>query len=97
MTTKLKSLATWVTTSGALAGLCLALLPAPAAEAENNTPTKPEPLAKMMKLIKPQPGESKFMEIPWLTSVWDARKKAAAEGKPIFIWAGSDGSPVGIC
>ena len=96
MTTNIKSLATWITAGGTLAGLCLALLPAPAAEAEN-TPVKPEQLAKTMKLIKPQPGESKFMEIPWLTSVWDARKKAAAEGKPIFIWAGSDGSPVGIC
>jgi hypothetical protein len=29
--------------------------------------------------------------------VWSARRKAAAEGKPIFIWAGSGGGPVGVC
>jgi len=48
-------------------------------------------------LVKPQPGESRWMEIPWLTSVWEARQQAAAEGKPIFIWAGSGGGPVGVC
>ena len=48
-------------------------------------------------LIKPSPGESPWMEIPWLTSVWEARKKAAAEGKPMFIWAGSGGGPIGVC
>ena len=94
MKTNCKTLSIWL--ASALAGLCLALIPAPAAEAEH-TPAKSEQLAKSMKLIKPQPGESKWMEIPWLTSVWEARKKAAAEGKPIFIWAGSDGGPVGIC
>ena len=49
------------------------------------------------QLIKPQPGESLWLQIPWLNSVWEARQRAAAEGKPIFIWAGSGGGPVGIC
>lgn len=48
-------------------------------------------------LIKPHQGESRWMQVPWLTSVWEARKLAAAEGKPIFIWAGSGGGPVGVC
>lgn len=52
---------------------------------------------RLHKLVKPQPGESLWMQIPWLTSVWEARQKAAAEGKPIFIWAGSGGGPVGVC
>jgi hypothetical protein len=47
----------------------------------------------VQKVIKPQPGESRWMEIPWLNSLWDARQKAAAEGKPIFVWFGSGGSP----
>jgi hypothetical protein len=46
------------------------------------------------KLIKPQPGESRWMQIDWLTSLWDARVKAAAAGKPIFVWNGSGGAPM---
>jgi hypothetical protein len=45
------------------------------------------------QLIKPQPGESRWMEIPWQTSLWTAREIAAKEGKPIFLWFGSGGSP----
>jgi hypothetical protein len=45
------------------------------------------------KLIKPQRGESRWREIPWLTSLWEARVKAAAEGKPIVVWTGSGGAP----
>lgn len=52
---------------------------------------------RLHKLITPQQGESLWMQIPWLTSVWEARQKAATEGKPIFIWAGSGGGPVGVC
>ena len=49
--------------------------------------------AEVHKLIKPQPGESRWMEVPWLTTLWEARQAAAAEGKPIFVWYGSGGSP----
>jgi hypothetical protein len=47
--------------------------------------------------IKTQPGESLYRQIDWLTSVWAARLEAADSGKPIFIWAGSGGGPVGVC
>ncbi len=53
--------------------------------------------AKLHKLIKRQPGESRWMEIKWYPSVWEARQKAAAEGKPIFIMAGSGGAPAAGC
>jgi hypothetical protein len=53
--------------------------------------------AKLHALIKPQPGELRFHEIPWLIDVWEARKKAAAEGKPILVWCGAGGSPLGVC
>jgi hypothetical protein len=46
------------------------------------------------KLIRPQPGESRWMQLDWLTSLWEARVKAAAEGKPIFVWNGSGGAPM---
>ncbi len=53
--------------------------------------------AKLHTLIKPQPGELRFHEIPWLIDVWEARKKAAAEGKPILVWSGAGGAPIGTC
>ena len=48
-------------------------------------------------LVKPRAGESRWMEIDWYPSVWEARKKAAAEGKPIFLMAGSGGAPAAGC
>ena len=48
-------------------------------------------------LIKRQPGESRWMEIDWYPSVWEARQKAAAEGKPLFLMAGSGGAPAAGC
>jgi len=47
---------------------------------------------KLRALIKPKP--SGFDEIPWMTDLWEARKKAAAEGKPLLVWVG-DGHPLG--
>src|SRR5262249_3990763 len=45
-------------------------------------------------MIRPHAGEAKWSEIPWLTDLLEARKKAAAEGKPILIWSAS-GEPFG--
>lgn len=61
---------------------------------------KPIPLDqfdRLHKLVKPQSGESRWMEIDWHPSVWEARQKAAKEGKPLFIWAGSGGAPAAGC
>ena len=49
------------------------------------------------KLIKPGAGESRWQEIAWLTSIHEARQKAAAEGKPIILWSGGGAPPVGGC
>jgi len=47
--------------------------------------------------IAPQDGESKYLdEVPWLGTLWDARKKAAAEGKPLFVFA-TGYHPLGVC
>ena len=50
---------------------------------------------RLTTLIKPQKGESPWRDIAWLTNVTEARKKAAAEGKPIVIFTAADGSPLG--
>jgi hypothetical protein len=49
------------------------------------------------RMLKPQSGESRWMEIDWYPNVWEARRKAAAEGKPILLWAGSGGAPAAGC
>lgn len=79
-----------------LAGLAFGLLAASAGAAEPK-PIPAEQFDALNKLIKPQPGELLFQEIPWLLSVHDARVKAAAEGKPILVWSGSGGAPLGVC
>ena len=52
---------------------------------------------RTFSVIKTAPGESRWMEIDWYPSVWEARQKAAAEGKPIFFLAGSGGAPPAGC
>ncbi len=47
---------------------------------------------KLRSLIKPRLGG--FDDLPWMTDLWEARKKAAAEGKPLLVWVG-DGHPLG--
>lgn len=42
----------------------------------------------------PTPAESAWLKIPWQTDLTAARKKAAKEDKPIFLWE-MDGHPLG--
>jgi hypothetical protein len=77
----------------AVTGVGLVAAP-PAAQSD---PIPPDQFAALHRLIKPQPGELRFHEISWLIDVWEARKKAAAEGKPILVWSGAGGSPLGVC
>ena len=55
---------------------------------------EPAQFGKLHALIKPGAEEEKFLQIPWLTNLGDARAKAAAEGKPILLWE-MDGHPLG--
>ena len=72
------------------AALCLAGISSlPAAD-----PIPPGRYEALRAAIKPAEGEDDWAEVPWLTSLWEARRKAAAEGKPILLWE-MDGNPLG--
>ena len=77
-------------------GLIVALA-STALEAAQPKPIATDQFASLHKMIKAQAGESLFWNVPWLTSMREARRKAAAEGKPIIVWSGSGGAPVGVC
>ena len=49
---------------------------------------------RLHSLMQPTAGELKWREIPWRTSLWQARIDAAATGKPIYLWE-MDGHPLG--
>ena len=50
---------------------------------------------RLHMLIKPQLGESKWATIPWLTNLAEARRKAAVEDKPLFVWRAGGGEVLG--
>jgi len=80
-----------------LLGVACSALSAAAVLADPPAPIAAEQFTKLHRLIKPQAGESRFREVPWLLSVWEGRQKAAAEGKPMLVWAGGWGVPIGVC
>lgn len=44
--------------------------------------------------VRPRPDEVRWQAIPWQTDLWQARRLAIAEHKPIFLWA-MNGNPLG--
>jgi hypothetical protein len=66
-------------------------------QADTPAPLSAADFEKLHRMLVPQSGESRWMEIDWHPSVWEARQKAAALGKPIFIMAGSGGAPPAGC
>ncbi|HEX2184013.1 MAG TPA: hypothetical protein VHN78_00735 [Chloroflexota bacterium] len=44
--------------------------------------------------VRPKPEEVKWQAIPWQTDIWEARRLAVQQGKPIFLWA-MNGNPLG--
>lgn len=79
--------------SAAVPLLATVFWPAAAARAAAPVPT-PEQFDKLQALIKPAGEEAKWEQIPWMASLWQARIKAAAAGKPILLWE-MDGHPLG--
>ena len=66
--------------------------PRPAAAAP--PPLSAADAAGVLAAVPPGLGEDAFAEIPWRTSLWEARQVAAKEGKPILLWE-MDGHPLG--
>ena len=62
-------------------------------EVKLNADTFPQ----LHKQIRPQPGESRWLELPWLIDLHAARQKAAAEGKPLFVLSGGGATGIGAC
>ncbi|MBY0527566.1 MAG: serine/threonine protein kinase [Gemmataceae bacterium] len=60
------------------------------------TLARPEslPWSRLAGLIRPSGDEDKWAQIPWMINLWDARQRAAREGKPILLWD-TDGHPLG--
>ena len=56
----------------------------------------PDQFDRLHALIRPAPNESKWAAIPWETCLWSARRRAAAEGKPLLIWAATEGHPLAL-
>jgi hypothetical protein len=60
----------------------------------------PENWSKLHALIRPQQNEWRHLKVEWLTDVVVARKRAAADDKPILIcYTGGAGynEPLGVC
>src|SRR5262245_54823031 len=60
------------------------------------TELTPAQFVKFHALLRPTAKEMRFGKIPWMFDLWEARKKAAAEGKPLLI-LGAAGNPCGTC
>jgi hypothetical protein len=72
----------------------------PALQAAEPAPIAADQLDKLQQMIKPQPDELLWMKVPWVTSITLARHQAAAENKPILIFAVAGAGfsdPLGIC
>jgi hypothetical protein len=69
----------------------VAVVAAPARGAERIDPAK---FGEIHSLIKPRAEEETWANIPWMASLWEARERAAKEGKPILLWE-MDGHPLG--
>ena len=60
----------------------------------------PASFGKLHALIRPQKHEWRHLKVQWLTDVVAARKKAAAEDKPIVVLYTSGAGynePLGVC
>ena len=70
---------------------------APREPKPNEAEAPPVEFARLQELIRPHPGESRWAELPWESSLSVARKKAAAAGKLVFILGAGSGPATGFC
>jgi hypothetical protein len=55
----------------------------------------PQEYERLSDIIRPQPGEAKWATIPWLTNLDEARRRSAAEDKPLLVWRAGGGEVLG--
>lgn len=75
----------------------LGALPLTGAQPAAAAPIAADQFEPLHAMCKSQPGESRYWDLPWMTQLDEALQKGAAEGKPIFVWCGAGGAPVGVC
>lgn len=92
MMNKLKTMSASLLLLGSAGGLAF-----PAQAAEPTAALTADTLTQYQKQIKPQPGESRWMEVAWFLDLHAARQKAAAEGKPLFIYSSGGATGIGSC
>jgi hypothetical protein len=80
-----------------LAAVAAGLLGTSANRASEPEPIPPRQFADLHRMIRPQPGESLFWQVPWLLSLDEALRRGAAEGKPVLVWSGAGGAPHTVC
>ncbi len=57
-----------------------------------------ESFEKLHAMVRAEAVETPWAEVPWMTSVSQARARAAKEGKPLLLWAaGGGGHPLALC
>jgi hypothetical protein len=66
--------------------------PAPGTDELNSTSFE-----QLRQQIRPQPGESRWLDLPWQIDLHAARRLAAAEGKPRFVLSGGGATGIGAC
>jgi len=71
-------------------GLCLAIPLAFSADATLDAKTQ----AAVKAAVIPTEADETWLKIGWRANLWEARKEAAANGKPILLWE-MDGHPLG--
>jgi hypothetical protein len=85
------------TTAGIVLGLAAVLAPGYADSSAKARADKEEAEFKRLhSRIRPQRGESRWAELPWMTNFHEARKKAAREGKLMAVWSAGGGHPLGF-
>ena len=74
--------------------------PSPSAAPPSKVDLTPESFSSVWSLIRPQESEWRHLKVEWLTDVIAARKRAAAEDKPLVVlYTGGAGynEPLGVC
>jgi hypothetical protein len=67
------------------------------ARSESLEAIAPEDFCGLHAMFKTQPGESLFWDLPWMIQLDEAIARGAKEGKPLLVWCGAGGAPVGVC